>query len=76
MFGSLAADRWLSCTGLLSIMSPEYSPADLGNVVSLPLNRSLRAVSTKCPSISTAGQILIQSSPCVFMCLSQWCHGA
>lgn len=38
-FGSLTADSWLSCTGLLSIMSPEYSPADLGNVVTLPLNQ-------------------------------------
>lgn len=40
-------------------MSPERSPADLGNVVALPLNQPLEVVSTKYPLFSIAGQILI-----------------
>ena len=59
VFGSSAADRGLLCTGLLSVMSPKYSPADVGNVITLPLNQSLEVVSTKYNSFSTVGQILI-----------------
>lgn len=47
MLGTFTADRWLLCTGLLPIMSPEHLPADLDNVVMLGLNHSLDLVSTK-----------------------------
>lgn len=47
VLGTFTADRWLLCTGLLPIMSPEHLPADLDNVVTLGLNHSLDLVSTK-----------------------------